>query len=126
MTQGDSTFVRRARLAGLAPAALAAAAIAGCGDSSHRASSASAPAHARVLIASFEYMPATITIRAGGVIGFRDADAEPHTATASDGHSFDTRTIKTGQTRLLRISKPGSYSFYCLFHPFMRGRIIVK
>jgi plastocyanin len=108
----------------LGPAVAAALLASGCGGGA-RHGATPAPAHVSVRIASFQFMPAAIRVRADGTISFRDLDAEPHTATADHGGHFDTGTIKTGQTHSLRLTTPGTYTFYCLFHPFMRGRIEV-
>lgn len=51
-------------------------------------------------------------------------DSASHTATA--GSDFDTGTLKKGDTKTVTLDKPGSYSYICQFHAFMKGTVIVK
>jgi hypothetical protein len=59
--------------------------------------------------------------RAGHV---HNHDPTNHTATAQN-QSFDTGTLAQGQSRTLVFNKPGTYSYYCPFHAFMRAKLIV-
>lgn len=109
---------------------------AGCGGSgkSHSgsgsaASGGAAPASsaANVDIASFKFAPPAIVVKAGGKVTWTNHDSAPHTATAkADPSIFDTGTLKQGQSKTLTLTKPGTYSYYCLFHAFMVGKITVK
>lgn len=51
-------------------------------------------------------------------------DAAPHTATAAD--AFDTGSLDKGDSKPVTLSKPGSYSYVCEFHAFMKGTVVVK
>jgi plastocyanin len=53
-------------------------------------------------------------------------DSTAHTATADDGHSFDTGTLADGASQTISASKPGSYPYHCSIHPFMHGTLVVK
>ncbi len=114
----------------------------GCGASStHTASSPStsqassaAPAagHApaagttTVSIANYAYGPATLTVKSGTKVTFVNHDATAHTATASGTPGFDTGTLKAGGgSATVTLVKPGTYSYICQFHPFMKGTITV-
>ena len=52
---------------------------------------------------------------------FRDSD--PHTVTA-DNKSFDSGEIRQGEFRLV-FEEPGTYSYHCVLHPDMKGRVVV-
>jgi plastocyanin len=79
---------------------------------------------ATLTISNFMYSPDSLTVRAGTKIRITNRDGTAHTLTADNG-AFDSGTIGAGQTRDLVISKPGTYTFHCLFHAFMTGTIKV-
>ena len=110
--------------AGIA-ACITVGAVAACGGHSQPATQSRIAAPTHVEISSFSYHPPTITVHAGAKIAFTNRDQTAHTATASNG-AFDTGTLAHGATRTLTFTKPGVYTYYCQFHAFMRGKIIVK
>lgn len=61
----------------------------------------------------------------GTGITFSNRDQTPHTATGGPT-GFDTGSIKPGQRKTITVSKPGTYTYYCQFHAFMHGTIIVR
>ena len=101
--------------------------IAGCGRSSTRASEP-APKPERVVksvtvvIRGFKYHPATLTVRAGTRVTWRNDDSSPHTATAK---GLNTRTVSQGQSSTLTLRRPGRDAYVCVFHPFMHGTVVV-
>jgi plastocyanin len=50
-------------------------------------------------------------------------DTVAHTVTAKD-HSFDLR-IPPGKQTPQTLAKPGTFAFYCVLHPTMRGTLKV-
>jgi plastocyanin len=79
-----------------------------------------------VPIANFAYHPATVTVAVGTRITFVNHDQTAHTATSSASpRAFDSGTLGPGQSKTITLSKPGTYSYYCQFHPFMHGTVIV-
>jgi plastocyanin len=82
---------------------------------------------AEVQIASFKFLPPVIKVRTGGTVVFTNQDKAPHTATdRRDERAFNTDTLKTGETGELRFEEPGTYHYFCVFHPFMEGDIVVE
>lgn len=80
-----------------------------------------------IKIVDFVYDPAPATVQAGQRISIPNADAAPHTLTdIGSGKVFDSGTIKGKATGSLTIDKPGTYSYICEFHPFMKGQITVS
>lgn len=94
------------------------------GSGSSTASAASGPQ--AVTISEYKYAPAEITVAAGTTIKFTNRDSTPHTATSKQAGAFETGPIDTGKTGEITLEKPGTYQYYCAFHPFMKGTIVVE
>jgi len=118
----------------LALAAVAGGVAAGCGgDDDDPATPAAAMAQGGaggastdlVAIADFAFDPETVTVDAGTKLTWTNDDEAPHTATADDG-SFDTGTLKLDDTGAVALDQPGTYTYYCRFHPFMKGTVEVR
>ena len=93
------------------------------GSSSQAASGGSASA---VKISNFKFVPASVTVKSGAGVAVTNQDSTAHTATADDGHSFDTGDLAQGASQTISVSKPGSYAYHCSIHPFMHGTLVVK
>ena len=77
-------------------------------------------------IVDFEFTPPEITVAAGTEVTFTNDDTSPHTATADDD-SFDTGKLDDGgDSGSVKLDEPGSYSYFCEFHPTMKGTIEVE
>lgn len=113
--------------------------LAGCGGGSGSASGASAKpsgsssqttsaagASTAVKISNFKFSPASLTVKQGAGVTVTNEDSAAHTATADDGHSFDTGELSQGATQTISVSKPGRYPYHCTIHPFMHGTLVVK
>ena len=79
---------------------------------------------ATVQVTGYAYSPDRITVRAGTRITFTNHDPTAHTATSDNG-GFDTMTIAPHSSRTIRITRPGTYPYHCVFHAFMTGTITV-
>jgi plastocyanin len=77
-------------------------------------------------IADFMYKPVSVTVKAGSKVRWVNHDQAPHTATAGGAGGFDTDTLKKGDSKTLKLAKPGTYAYICEFHPFMKATVIVK
>jgi plastocyanin len=109
---------------------LGAALLVGCGgstnSSSARPAASDAPTTTSIAIKDFKYVPTPASVKAGTKIAVSNADRAPHTLTdRAAGRAFDSGTIKTGETRSITFSKPGTYAYFCEFHPYMRGTVTV-
>jgi len=78
-----------------------------------------------VEIVEFAYEPEEITVPAGTTITFTNQDVAPHTATADDT-SFDTENLEQGDSAEETFDEPGTYPYFCRFHVFMKGSVIVE
>lgn len=94
------------------------------GGSSSPAKPAAAGSGAHLTISNFDFAPKALVVKAGTTVTVTNADSTEHTATSQAG-GFDTGTLKTGQTAQLTLKTPGTYSYICLFHAFMSGKITV-
>ncbi len=89
--------------------------------------SGSAAAHsASVAISSYAYHPVSITVAKGAKITFSNRDQTAHTATSTQAGAFDTGTLNSGASKAVTFTKPGTYSYYCQFHAFMKATVIVR
>lgn len=92
--------------------------------------SGSAKAIDKVQIKDFLYEPDAITVAAGTKVTFTNQDSAPHTATSGPSPTpdgvFDTGTLTEGQSKSVTVTKTGTFSYYCEFHPFMKATVIVR
>ena len=100
----------------------------GGAESTGTTSNSSAPPSGgdTVKISDFKFAPATITAKHGTGVSVTNSDSTAHTATADDGHSFDTGTIDPGKSKTISVTKAGSYPYHCSIHPFMHGKLVVN
>lgn len=75
-----------------------------------------------VSIANFAFAPDVLKVPVGTTVTWTNNDPTPHTITADDG-SFDSGEMKPGGTFSRTFDRPGAFSYRCVFHPSMRGRV---
>ncbi len=78
-----------------------------------------------VEITEFDYAPKEITVPAGTTVTFTNQDEAAHTATADDD-SFDTESLSKGDSAEETFDEPGTYTYFCRFHVFMKGSVVVE
>ena len=77
------------------------------------------------------YAPSTITILPGQAVQWHNQSMQPHTVT-HDGCgrggkcAFASEHLHPGERFSVNSLPPGTYSYHCEIHPFMRGRLQVK
>ena len=74
---------------------------------------------------SIAFQPSRIEIPIGTTVAWTNDDAVQHTVTAID-RSFDSGNMAPGAAWPHTFTKPGTYQFFCVVHPFMKGTVIVK
>jgi plastocyanin len=79
-----------------------------------------------VSISNYAFHPTTITVAKGAKITFTNHDQTAHTATSTQTGVFDTGTINPGASKTVTFSKPGTYTYYCQFHAFMKATVTVQ
>ncbi len=73
------------------------------------------------------YSPSTITVVIGvnNTVTWINNDDVPHTVTATGG-SFNSGNLNAGQTWSHTFTTPGTYAYYCAYHQWMTGTVVVK
>lgn len=81
----------------------------------------------KIPIKDFMFKPASISVKAGTKVSFTNEDSASHTATAKDSKpGFDSGTLDKGKTKVVTLAKAGTYNYICQFHPYMKGKIVVR
>jgi plastocyanin len=84
---------------------------------------------------ALNYEPATITVVLGvnSTVTWIDQDnTAPHTVTSvaggipSGAQAFNSGNLNDGDTFKLTFNVTGVYHYYCIYHPWMKGTVIVK
>lgn len=79
-----------------------------------------------VTIRDYTYEPAAITVPEGTTVTFTNRDSTPHTATSQQSGLFESGSLGTGKSGTVTLEETGTFAYYCLFHPFMKGTIVVS
>lgn len=70
------------------------------------------------------YTPTTIKVKAGQTIKWVNVSDVAHTVT---GNGFDSGAISNNNGQFTTsFAKPGTYHYYCTYHPLMHGTIVVS
>jgi plastocyanin len=83
---------------------------------------------AYVPIRGFDFLIDTLRVRQGTRVTWVNceaAGADPHTVTSEDG-VWESPFIPVGATFSRTFDVSGSFPYYCIPHPFMRGVVIVE
>lgn len=93
-------------------------------------SSAAAPTSAAVAsdsvtIHNFAFGPQVVAIKAGTTVHWTNMDTEAHTVT-SDTNAFGSPVLQPGAGYSFTFTKPGTYSYHCTIHPFMKAKVVVS
>ena len=113
--------------------------LASCGSSGSGYSSSSTPSVMpipagpnTVLVPSGTYLgpgpgftPNTLTVSAGTTVTWGNNDVTAHTTTA-DGGQWNSNDINSGGTFSVTLNAPGTYTYHCMIHSFMKGTIVVQ
>ena len=80
---------------------------------------------AQVDMASVKFAGETVTISAGQAVRWTNRDPVEHTVTF-DGAEPGSPLIPPKSSYVHRFDKPGTYTYHCTPHPFMKGTVIVR
>jgi plastocyanin len=109
------------RLGALLTAVTAAAALTGCSGGGSAGSTATGNA---ITIKDFAFAPKTLKAKAGQPITVTNEDSAAHTLTADDT-SFDSGSLAKGKSYTFTVAKPGTYTYLCDIHQYMKGTLTV-
>jgi plastocyanin len=106
-----------------------AALVAACADAGTEATTTSAPATTgpdqhEVVMESFAYTPAKLTVPVGATVTWVNRHGANHDVVAEDG-TFASPLFGTGESYSFTFTEPGEYPYICSIHSSMRGTIIV-
>jgi plastocyanin len=77
-----------------------------------------------VTMSAFQFAPRDLHVAVGDTVVFDNRDIVPHTATAAA--RWDTGHIAAKSTGQMVARKKGEYTYACLYHSNMKGKLIVK
>ena len=77
-----------------------------------------------VAISDFTFTPRTVTVNVGDTVTWTNEDAQTHTATS--GNAWDSGDIDNGRSKSITFRTSGRYDYICIFHPQMRGTVVVR
>lgn len=79
-----------------------------------------------VAIQNYAFAPAAITVKVGTVVTWTNQDAVRHSVTSSTkGSGPESQLFGRGETYSYTFATAGTYSYYCLPHPYMKGTVTV-
>jgi len=81
-----------------------------------------------VVIYSYTYKPATLTVPVGSTVTWINKDLAPHTVTyhTYGKGEFDSGNVTNGKQYTYRFRRVGQYDYICALHQGMQGTVIVK
>ena len=82
------------------------------------------PALTAVQIDGFRFAPVTLDIAAGTQVIWTNKQDVPHDVTADD-RQYVSNTLTIDQTYSRTFTTPGSYTYHCSIHPFMKATVVV-
>lgn len=78
-----------------------------------------------VAIDNFAFVPANLSVPSGTTVTWTNADAVDHTVSSDDGKTFDSGAFSHGITFQFTAGQPGTYTYSCRIHPFMKAKLTV-
>jgi len=67
-----------------------------------------------------------ITVAPGATVTIKNDDSAEHSVTSQTEGKFDVHVDAGEQGTLTAPTEPGKYAFYCVYHPSMKGTLIVQ
>lgn len=93
----------------------------------HPQATVSAAESAHVVIDNFTYSPREITVAPGSRVLWVNRDDVPHTVTSTaKPKAFNSGALDGEKSFAFTFQAPGTYDYFCAFHPHMTGKVIVK
>jgi plastocyanin len=78
-----------------------------------------------VAITNFAFAPPNLSVTSGTTVTWTNDDDVNHTVTSDDGNTFDSGAFAQGKTFQFTAGQPGTYSYSCKIHPFMKATLTV-
>jgi plastocyanin len=143
MRTGSRTWGSRGWIRGLVVTALVAGVVVGVSlgttsaQAAHSAAALVTTPRAKVSIVGFSFSPATLTVKKGTKVTWRNNDSASHTVTSTAGAGvgatvtglFDSGTLSPGSSFSRRFTRRGTFYYECTIHasmPSMHAKVVVK
>lgn len=75
-------------------------------------------------LSSWGYSPRTLTVPVGTTVTWHNTGTQAHGVTSRD-QLFDSRLLDSGRSWSYTFEEPGTYHYFCVPHPWMKGTVIV-
>lgn len=79
----------------------------------------------KVSIINFAFVAQETTVASGDSVIWSNDDGSPHKVEFKGGGK-GSESLLSGETFTRVFEQPGSYEYFCAFHTFMTGRVIVR
>lgn len=79
----------------------------------------------KVEIRKFKFVPNQLSLKPGDTLVWTNFDIAPHTATADD-KSWNTGTLKKGQSKSMVVLDVMATNYFCRFHPHMKANLQIE
>ncbi len=76
-----------------------------------------------IIISDFAFNPEILKVKAGETVTWLNKDSATHTVKSSLMHS---QNLQYNDVYQFQFTKPGTYSYTCGMHSYMKGEIIVE
>ena len=77
-----------------------------------------------IAVKNFAFAPGNLSVQTGDAVTWTNMDDVSHTVTA-DNDAFDSGAFGAGATFQITAGPPGTYTYFCQIHPFMKGTLTV-
>ena len=79
-----------------------------------------------VRIEGFSFGPDAVTVAPGATVTWTNFDDTNHTITQNGSDLLNSPDLGNGDTYDVRFAEPGTYAYFCKFHPAMQATITVE
>jgi plastocyanin len=73
---------------------------------------------------NYAFAPSALSVKVGAAVTWKNETIEPHTVTSFQRGLF-VRVLNPHKNTALTFRHIGTYRYYCGYHPYMRGVVIV-
>ena len=75
-------------------------------------------------LGTWGYSPAVLTVPVGTTVVWRNVGLQAHSVTSQD-QLFDSRLLDSGKSWSYTFDAPGTYRYFCVPRPWMKGVVVV-
>ena len=83
------------------------------------------PSGNSISIVNMAFGPATLTVKTGTTVTWKNNDGVGHTVTSDDGTSFNSGTLASGASFSYTANTTGTFAYHCTIHSGMTATLIV-